>query len=216
MASEKTRVMVPGRLLNESLFTKDVYKDEKGREGKPEYKCEVAFDPESDEAGALWEAIYDAAIAEWGDEAEQMIEDGQIEVPVKDGDEIADKREAKGKPADAYRGLSVIRPHTEFNLDREDADGGIYVVDEAAEQIAPGSAERRKKVYRGSYGIVCVTPSAFVIGSRRGVTLYLDGWQFTHDGDRLGGGSPAAGLFKAVEAPKSAGKGRAPRGGPKK
>ena len=43
---KKQRHTLPqGRVINHSLFQRDIYKDERGNEADPTYKIELAFDP---------------------------------------------------------------------------------------------------------------------------------------------------------------------------
>lgn len=207
--ADAIRVMTAeGRLINSSLFERDVYKDEKGRESKPEYRVELAFDSE-DDIKELEDAIIDAAIAEWGDEAEGWyLDDGTIDSPIKDGDELANAREARGKPGEAYRGKFIIRAHTEFNEYGDSASGGIYVAGPDAEKI---DFADRGTIYNGCYGVAVVQPSAYSISGRKGVTLYLQGFQKTRDGDPLRG-TGVSGLFKPAMGQGSEGKGRRRRG----
>src|SRR3990167_11284237 len=94
---EKLRVLTAvGRLINNSLFEKDAFVDDKGREAVPSYKVEIAFDDAKDIV-ELENAIVAAAVAEWGKDAEKDYDNGTIKSPILDGDELAKRREAKGK-----------------------------------------------------------------------------------------------------------------------
>ncbi len=129
MATEvKTFLLPEGRVINASLFEKDTYTDAQGNAGKPSYKIEVAFEPDDVEGeGTIEDALIDHACEKWGDGAEKDYLDGKMRSPLLDGDKLAEKREARGKPGDAYKGKLVIRAHTLFNKDGEDAPGGIQV-----------------------------------------------------------------------------------------
>ena len=208
--SEKVRIQTAvGRLIHSALFEKDVYKNEKGQEGKPVYRVELAFDGDED-VKELEDAVVDAAVAEWGDKAADEYWDGKIASPIHTGDDLAAKREKKGKSGDAYRGKLVIRASTQFNKNGDDAPGGTYVCDENAVEL---DFAERGKVYNGCYGIAVVEPSAYTVSGERGVTLYLQGFQFVKDGERLRGIS-ASSLFKPLAAPSAAteSKGRRRRG----
>lgn len=210
----KAKVQTPVmRLLNHSLFEKDVYKDEKGREGTPCYKVELVYegDPSSEEWEAFEAAIVAAAVEEWGDGAEDDYWDDKLRTPILDGDTLADDREARGKKGDAYRGTLVVRASTQFNRHGENGPGGVYACDENAEEV--GFSER-DKFYRGCYVVANVTPSAYKV-QERGVTLYLNGVQFIKDGERIQGSDPS-GLFSPMMGKDSGGKGRKARGRGKK
>lgn len=196
-----------GRLINHSLFEKDTYKNEKGREATPSYKIELAFDDEKDII-ALENAVVAAAVAEWGEDAEKQYDDGEIRSPILTGDELAKRREAKGKKGDAYKGKFVIRASTIYNRNGDDAPGGVYVCGPDAVEI---DFANRGKVYNGAYGKAVVTPSAYLIDGEKGVTLYLAGFQLVKDGERLRGQDPAS-LFKPMIGESSGeGKGRRAR-----
>jgi len=206
MAEAKKIVTPVGRIINGSLFTKEIYTNEKGQEGTPSYKLEMAFEPDALED--LEDAIVQCAIDEWGDDADDDYDNGDIRSPIHDGDELAKKREKKGKSGDAYAGMEIIRASTIYNAHGEDAPGGIYVADAAAEQL---TFDERGKVYNGSYGIAIVTPSAYEISGNRGVTLYLQAYQFAKDGEPLRGVNAGASMFTSQVSDKSEGKGRRKR-----
>ena len=98
MTEEKVRHLTPvGRLIHESLFEKDQYTTDKGKDGDPAYKIEVAFDRDDVEGeGTLEDALIDAVVAEWGEAAEQQFLDGKIRSCLIDGDELKARREEKG------------------------------------------------------------------------------------------------------------------------
>lgn len=205
---EKVRLTTPeGRVTNHSLFEKDTYKDERGKEGTPAYKVELVLD-DDDALAEFEDAIVAAAVDYWGEDAAHpeggLAED--IRSPLIDGDEVAKKRERKGKAADAYEGKVIIRAHTIFNSDGEDAPGGVYVVDEKNEEI---DFANRRLIYRGCYGRAVVTVHCYDVDGL-GVALYLEGFQRTRDGDRLGG--DRSGLFSPVMGAGSEKKGRRSRG----
>jgi hypothetical protein len=205
----------PGRVINSSFFEKDTYIDEKGREAEPSYKLEMAVPAEgaTDEGGPLHDvqnAIYDAIEREWGEAALDEYDNGEIEDPIKDGNELAKKRQAKGKAGDVYENMLVVRAHTLFNRNGENAPGGIYVCGPDAKEL---EIAERGQVYNGCEGVASVTASPYTISGRRGVTLYLNGFQKTDDGDRIRGSDPS-GLFSPMMGKDSAagGKGRKGRG----
>lgn len=204
-------VMTPeGRLVNGSLFEKDTYKDEKGREAIPSYKIEMAFD-DGDAISDIEDVIVATAVETWGERAEDMYENGDIRSPLLDGDAMAQKREKRGKPGDAYAGKVIIRAHTIYNKHGEDAPGGVYVADENAEELA---FDKRGKVYNGSYGVAVVQASTFEIDGKKGVSLYLNGYQFVKDGEPLRGSGVAA-MFQPLSKPDAGSekKGRRRRSG---
>lgn len=201
----KVRHTLPeSRLINHSLFIRDVYKDPKtGKEGLPRYKVEVAFDPKDVTGeGTIEDAILDTVEAAWGKSAPDDFLDGKIASPFIEGDRLAAAREEKGKAGDAYKGKLVLRSDTAFNRNGEDADGGAAVFDEAVHPI--GILEQNTSaVYQGCHGVVAVTIACYgEINARgqdeRGVKLYLVAFQKTRDGEKLMSSQDHSKLFKPV------------------
>lgn len=202
-----------GRLINNSVWEKEAYKNEKGKEGVPQYKVEMAFD--IDVIEELEAAVVAAAVEEWGEGAENDYWgdpdnkiDPTIRSPFKDGDKMAQERAEKGKSGDAYAGLVVMRANTIFNEHGEDAPGGLYVAGADAVKL---DFTERGTIYNGSYGVAVVAPGAYEVNDNRGVTLYLLGYQFTRDGDPLRGVNVGA-MFEPMTA-ESETKGRKRRRG---
>lgn len=212
----KRRLTLPqGRVINHSLFQRDIYKDERGNEADPTYKIELAFDPDDLLGeGKFEDKIIDVAIAEWGDtqEVEDAVINGDI-VWYKNGDEMAAERKARGKPGDAYEGKLVIRAHTKYNKWGQDAAGGIAVFDEAVEPVEPANGEAI--VYRGSFGIAGVTLNPYVDSKtkKRCVSFYLQAFQKTADGEKLATGGDNSDLFKPVGRTEGAAPARRSRRG---
>lgn len=204
---EKVRYITPpGTLIVSHIWEKDAFKDERGRESTPAYKVIVAFEP--DDLKDLWDLIYDLAVDEWGDPAADDIDNDKIMVPIKSGDEIADEREKKGKKGDSTRGKDVLSASTIFNLDGDDAPGGIWVVDAEASQI---EWDRRREVYPGCKVAVSLTLETGKVDRNRYVKAYLDGLQLVEQGERIGGGDKSS-MFKPMIGEGSEGKGRRSRG----
>ncbi len=180
-----------GRLINHSLFTKDAYKGDKGREGTPAYKIEIAI-PDGSELEKLTDRLCDAADDKWGAGAG---DDEDLILPLLDGNKLKRKRERKGKEGDAYEDMTVIRAKTIYNADGVDGPGGIQVYDEDAVRVPPA---RQGEVYQGCYGIAAVTISFYVDEStgNNAITLYLSAFQKTRDGERLVTATDRSGLFQ--------------------
>lgn len=204
--AQKAQFITPvGRLGFNALWEKDSYRDEKtGAESEPKYKADIILDPSETEE--LWGTIYDEALAhcEMDEDAlDKAINAGLFTVPIKDGDEIAAKREAKGKNGDAVKGKEVLRAGTAFNANGDNAPGGIFVVDENNEQI---DFDRRNKVYLGCDMKMSITLSFYKTGTSQGVTAYLNGAQFVGDNERIG--QDKSNLFKPLAEQKAAPRGR--------
>ncbi len=209
---EAVRLMTPvGRLINSSLHETDVYTDARGREAVPSYKVELAFEP--DDVVEFEAQLASAAVAEWGEGAEDEYWDGDIRSPIQDGDEKAAEREKNDKNGDAYKGMLVLRSHTIFNRNGEDGPGGVYTCGEDAKEL---DFAERSKIYNGSYGMASVTVQPYKIDGKRGLTLYLNGFQFVKDGERLRGADPSSLFSPMMSKGSSDGKGRKARGRAKK
>lgn len=199
-----------GRLINGSLFERDVYTNEKGQEGDPMYKVEMAFD--WDDIDIFYEKAMEAAVREWGDSATEVDEDGDtvlaesIRDPILDGDDLAAGREKKGKKGDAYKGFAIIRANTKFNKHGEDGPGGVYVADENGEEL---DLAQKGKVFNGSYGIAALTAGAYELNGK-GIKFYLRGFQHSREGERLRSNDVAS-AFKPLKQTDTS-KGRKARG----
>lgn len=209
-----------GRLINQSLFERDVYKDEKGIEGKPLYKAEVGFTP-ADVTGEgtiedkLIAAVEKAFGGEAADDYIAYLEGKPTKLatwsgPFLNGDDLAAARAAKGKEGDAYKGTLVIRTNTAYNKDGAEGPGGIHVYDQ---DVAPIQMLDKGKVFNGCYGHVCVTIGTSEIQQRtatagkiRYVKFYLSAFQVTRneESDRLQAASDKSSAFKPYARPANA------------
>ncbi len=195
-----------GRLINHSLFTRDVFRD-----GTPAYKAEIAFEP-SDLDG-LAEKLATFARDKWGAGAYDDYYDGKIGDPIKNGDAMAKKRETDGKPGDSYKGKDVLRLHTQFNKHGENAAGGARVY---APDLTEIDITMSDQVYAGCYGCSAVQIGAYQDNEgRNALTLYLCAFQKTRDGDKLFSAADHSALFSPVAGggkPEAGGRRRRPRG----
>lgn len=195
---EVKRYTLPeGRLINHALFVKEAYKPEKGEPGAPKYKVELAFDPADVEGeGTIEDALLEAAIAEWGPGAEDMFMEDKIILPYISGDRLAENREAKGKPGDAYKGKTVIRADTIYNKDGQDGPGGVQVYGPNVEDI---SFMEKDLVYQGCYGVALVNISCYTDNrGNKAMKFYLNAFQKTRDGEKFVTPQNHAGAFKPV------------------
>lgn len=198
-----------GRVINCSLFEKDTYTDARGNAGTPAYKVEIAFNPddvlgEGTDGMTLEDRLYDAAEEKWGEGSGELFLAGKIRSPLLIGDKLAERREKRGKPGDAYKGKIVIRAHTFFNKHGENAPGGIAVWDQAVEVI---DVVKREEVYPGCFGIVGLTIAFYVDTDdedeeKNCLMFYLSSFQKTNDGDRLMTPTDTSTLFEARGRPK--------------
>jgi hypothetical protein len=222
MSEEKTKAFAlpAGRLINESLFVKDVYKDEDGKEGTPKYKVELVFPKDTeglrgegtDAEPTVEDKIYDAVVEEWGEKGADAFEAGEVRLPFIDGDVFAEDRVDRGKKGDAYVGNWIIRADTIYNLDGDIESGGISVYDEELEPIAPAN---RKLIYRGCEGIAGVTIYCYKdsVYKKKCVKFYLSAFQKSSDGERISSGGDKSSLFSKLgkEKKKTSSRRRAAR-----
>ncbi len=189
-------VMTPvGRLINQSLFEKEIYTDPQGHEGTPQYKVEMIFENGSTDVELLDAAFAAAAVAKWGAGAEDDYYNEKIISPFKDGDEYA--AEVDNGKRDVYAGHQILRAHTIFNKYGDDAPGGIQVFDEKGEEIDPVD---RQQIYRGCYGKAALSIGTYVDSTTKANALcvYLSAWGKTDDGDRIATAADYSEVFKPV------------------
>ena len=191
--SETKIVVLPeGRLINESLFEKDQFNDR----AVASYKVEIAFDDDVD-FEPLEDAFYVAVIDKWGEDAGIAYDEGNVILPFIEGDVLAARREEKGKPGDAYKGMIVLRAHTIFNKDCNDASGGVQVYDLDVSDV---SGANRSVIYAGCYGETGITVGCYVDSDsgNYAVMLYLNVFHKTKEGERLVTAADHSKLFKPV------------------
>lgn len=199
--SEIEKILLPeGRLINSALFEKETYTNEKGEEGKPKYKVEIAFTPA--DLAEVEQKIIDAAVAEWGTDAEKEYDNGELTSPLLDGDRLAKNRERKGKAGEAYVGKLVIRASTGFNKNGQDGPGGVYVADETAKEVA---FNEKHTVYNGCYGRAVVTISTYNDKGKNALNFYLVAFQKTRDGEPLRASTDYSTLFQPSAKTPAAG-----------
>lgn len=177
-----------GRVINQSLFVKDAFNEK----STPAYKIEMAFDADSEEFADFEEMLYQAAEAHFG----RQYGEGDLKLPILDGDKLAKKREKKEKDGSAYKGKLVVRASTIYNRDGDDGPGGIQVLDADAEDMLPA---RKGEIYNGCIGIMGATLGFYETDDGDdAVKLYLAAFQKTGDGERLRSQADRSGLFKPV------------------
>lgn len=197
MAEEKKKHLLPvGRVINESLFEKDAYNEA----ATPSYKIEMAFDPDdvTGEETIEDELLYALEDA-YGAEVWDLFDNGEIILPLLEGDKLARKREQKGKEGDAYKGKIVIRANTLYNKDGVNGPGGIEVYDESVELMGPAN---REGIYNGMYGQMAVTIHTYV-DERTGnyaAKFFLEAFQKDSDGEKLTAPKNNSGLFDKKKA----------------
>lgn len=206
---EKTTLTTPeGRLINSSLFTRDIYTPAKGQPGKPTYKIEIAFKKDDPEVEKMIDIIVGFASTNHKAPADGWLldidakpgEEANLISGLKDGDKYAAKRARDGKPGDAYRGCWFLRASTDFDRNglsaADGGNGGVAVYDEDLEDILPVA---REKVYNGCYGQALLTLNAWTDDDgTAAVNFYLNAFQKRADGEKLVSVADTKSAFKPV------------------
>lgn len=89
-------------------FSRDLFKTRDRDNGSKGYGCTLMF-PKSTDLTGLQELAVEAAVAEWGEKARQMIKDKLIKSPFLDGDGPQGKSKETGEPHKGYPGKTFIR-----------------------------------------------------------------------------------------------------------
>lgn len=195
----KVIVFPEGRLINHSLFEKDQYDDK----STPSYKIEVAFDPDAlikspgENVPSIEDELYFAGEEEWGEKFTAAFEAGNTVVPFLDGNVLAEKRKAKGKPGDAYAGKLVVRANTIYNKDGQDGPGGVQVF---GPDVAAITTLNKDQVYQGCYGVLAATIWCYrdEKTNEYAQKFYLSAFQKTRDGEKLVSTRDHSTLFKPL------------------
>lgn len=194
-------VLPQGRVINASLFERDIYTDPKtGAQGKARYQIELAFEPKDlTGEGTIEDKIADCLAEAFGEPTADAFLNGGAGVitPILDGDKLAADRAGRGKEGDAYKGKLVVRAHNGFNKDGVAGPGGMWVY--GPDTKALGATEQGQ-IYPGCFGCAAVTLKAWEDSRTKvkSVTFYLVAFQKTADGEKLRTGSEPSGLFKPV------------------
>lgn len=187
-------ILLPeGRLINSSLFEKDSF-EVNGKMTDPRYKVELAFEP--GQLNEVEDKLAEACVFEWGMGADALYDSGQIESPIKNGDDMAARREANGKPGDAYKGKDVIRADTKYNKFGQDGPGGVAVF---APDVSEITAANQQEIYAGIFGQAAVTIFPYLDAKgKKALKFYLSAFQKTRDGERLQSARDFSQVFKPV------------------
>lgn len=224
---DTTIVFPEGRLINNSVFIKDQY----DANSAPLYKVEFTVDMEGPELDRVIDRVFDLVDQNWNlggnfkldidATAEDLMPKakGGTGVMIVDtfflyGDELAAKREAKGKPGEAYKGKFVVRADTKYNADGADAPGGIAVY---GPDKTPITILEQGQVYNGMNCIVACN-IGFWENDKTGhhaVKCYLKAMQKTGDNEKLTAPVDHSTLFEARAVGRDQAAGAGPRRGRK-
>ena len=109
--------------------------------------------------------------------------------PIKDGDALAKKREAKKKNGDHYKGLKVIRGKAS-----KEYPPRLYYTEEGKSKLVARGLEsdenKAKSLFTGgNYAYAEVTVKPNELNDDKYITFYLNSVKFVKTGERLGGQS---------------------------
>lgn len=173
MASRSSDIKTP---LARLAFADTLFKPHDRDNGKKQYGCTLLFQKGTD-LSALQNAALEAAKAEWGDKAVQMIKDGLIHSPFLDGDGPQGKSKKTGAPHDGFPGTTFIRV-----ISGEEFRPKLF-----NKQVLP--LGDKAECYSGCY--VYAVVNAFTWENKekgKGISFGVSMIQVAKDGEKLGGG----------------------------
>lgn len=178
---EDSKMVTPEfRLVFPNLFEAKPFMRNGKPAGEPKYGLTMLFAP-NDIAGLKAKAI-EVAKAKWpGRDLKELA------FPLKNGDSLAEKAEAKGKDGSFYRGTIVLKASSKFKPQVVGADRQPIL--------------DKDKVYSGCYGyaeINFVPYDAINDGAKDGVTAYVNFVMKSRDGQRVAGRT-AADVFAGIQ-----------------
>jgi hypothetical protein len=172
------------------------------KEGAPKsYNCQMLIEPstvpdgfEIKLDGEGWEAVdirhvfMAVAKHKWPDlDIKEAVKHGGLKWPLKDGDEIAGKREAEGKKGDVYEGMKVVNVKSS-----EEYPPLLYVVDKGKivelDRGDESDLKRAEVLFRaGSYARVNANVKGVETPQGKFIVLYSNAVLFVKEGPRIGG-----------------------------
>lgn len=167
------------KLLGRFAFTNGLFELQTTQSGKKQWNVTILF-PKSADLSPLHNLAAEAAKAEWGDKAIQMIKDGIIKSPFLDGDGKQGKSKKTGEPHSGFPGHWFIRC----------TSGEDYRPKLVNGQLLPITSKTELK--SGDYGYAvlnCFTWENKENG--KGITFGTSMILKAKDGESLGGGGSA-------------------------
>jgi len=162
--------------LVRAAFVNGLFELQEDEWGNKNWTCSLLI-PKTESLAPYEKAAVEAAKAEWGDKALQMIKDKIIHSPFLDGDGPQGKSKKTGEPHAGFPGHNFIRV-------KSGADYRPALVDRQKVLITDKS-----KLWSGCYGygvLHCFTWDNPKKG--KGLTFGISMFQSAERGDRLGGG----------------------------
>lgn len=184
MVETSKRVITPeARLSFPALF-----EPQTTPQGKKKYSACLIFEKTADMA-AMKKAALLAASEKWGDKAPDMIKQGKVRLPFRDGNDYADKRGFGPEVVFMNVGSDAEKNAPPGIVDRfkDPKTGKARVISDPAE------------VYPGCYVRASLSAFAYDTNGNKGVSFGLNNIQKLRDGERLDGRSAATDDFEALE-----------------
>lgn len=157
-------------------FTNGLHELQTTDNGKKQWGCSLLW-AKSDNIDALKALAVEAAVAEWGDKAKQMIADKLIHSPFLDGDGPQGKSKKTGEPHKGFPGTTFIRV----------ISGEDYRPRLVNQKLLP--IVTKDELKSGDYGYAVV--NAFTWENKekgKGISFGISMVQKVKEGESLGGG----------------------------
>lgn len=167
MSRDSVFVSPIGRVSFPALFEPDTFGDQ-----KPKYSVTLIFGEEAD-VSDLRKRIQDAVRGKWGPEAAKKLLD-----PAKSPSFWRPLRECGEKPSYVELGYDESDTFAKFSTEYRPV---CMAPDKRLIQEDDG------RIYAGCYGRVSYEIGCWESQGKKGVTLYLKGFQFARAGERIGG-----------------------------
>lgn len=176
-------------LLGRFAFTQGLFELQTTQSGKKQWNVTILF-PKTADLSPLHNLAAEAAKAEWGDKAIQMIKDGIIKSPFLDGDGKQGKSKKTGEPHSGFPGNTFIRCASGEDYRPKIVDSKLLPIVDKAD------------LKSGDYGYAVL--NAFTWENRengKGITFGISMAMKARTGESLGGGGagPAEDYFEKIE-----------------
>lgn len=179
----------PAIMIHPTLFEPKKFKSKGKESGEPKYGANFVMERDSADLAAMKTLAAKIARAKWPD-----VDFKTLHFPFASGDKLADARKAKGKSDGEFqRGKVILVSRSKFKPRLSGKENGAVVdYDGDAELRAKG------KFFFGAEALAQVNFVAYdkVGANPPGVAAYLNLVYVNGKGTRLGGGAPAAEVFK--------------------
>lgn len=203
MSKAASRILITPvfRLSYPNLVEPRAYQENGKPKGDPKFSLEALIEPDDLENFKIHDETTDGLVPAdirkiavqvaketWGSDFNVKAEFAG-KWPIKKGDDEADKKEAKGKDGDPYRGKYVINA----KANEEFPPRLYYRADGKRKQIARGmdsDEARAKQLFAaGNYCVAEVTCKAGESPQGKYITFYVNSVLYVKEGERIGGNS---------------------------